>query len=97
MPKSVDSSQIAKIDPEPTNIQGWNPDPEHRVKLAHLKDGSRKFLYDNEVIRLDDAVGMLTGKESIPKRMSGFTGIGGGKLRRPYETEEEWLKRIKDQ
>jgi len=96
MPKSVDISQADKVDRQPTNINGWNPDPEGRIQLAYTKE-KRQYVFDGkEELRLEDAVGMLTGKESIPKKL-GFTGMGDGKLRRAYESEEAWRERIKCQ
>lgn len=88
--KSVDHSQIASVDKTPTNFNGWNPDTEGRLSMAVMKDGSRKYLYDGvEEISTGDAVGALTGKDSIPRRTSVSVRYKPGQYERLFGKKEK--------
>ncbi len=86
--KSVAPSQIKSIDKTPTDFNGWNPDSEGRFSLAHMKDGSRKYLYDNQEVELKDAMGALTGKDSIPRKKSVAIRYKPGQYERLFGTKE---------
>ena len=101
MGKSVNTSQIKHIDKNPTQIykeggEVINPDKSGRVSLAYMNDGSRKFLFDGkEELSLSDGFAVSTGLDKAAPKLN-FTGIGDGKLRRPYESDEEYAERMKE-
>ena len=97
MGKSINTSQINYVDNTPTQVTTHdgvvNPDKSGRVKLAYMKDGSRQWLCDNEKISLEDGFAVSTGEDSIPK-VGTFSGFGDGKLRKSWESEEDYRKRM---
>lgn len=98
MGKSINTSQVNYIDNNPTQITTEkgviNPDKSGRVKLAYMKDGSRQWLCDKEKISLEDGFAVSTGQDKIANKVGTFSGIGEGKLRKAYETEEEYQQRM---
>lgn len=105
MGKYVNTSSIKVEDKNPTQIhmeggEVVNPDKSGRVSLAHMKDGSRKWLYDTgkgkEEIALEDGFAVSTGQDRVPDKIGTFSGMGEGKLRKAYESEEDYQRRIKE-
>ena len=89
------------IDRKPTQIpledgSMGTPDKEGRFSIAHFKDDSKEYRYDNKPVDLQDFFGAMCGKEKIPGKISGFRGMGEGQLRRAYETKDEYDRRMKE-
>ena len=97
--KSSSSSEVKYRDKEPTKIRledgsVGNYDKDGRFSIAYMKDGSHEYQCDNKKVDLQTFFGATAGKDSIPNRVSGFSGIGEGTLRRSYESDEEYEQRI---
>lgn len=69
MNSKKDLKEVKNINKTPTNINGWNPDPEGRCSTGELGN-EMVYMYDNEIISDDDGFGMLSGKENIPSKLS---------------------------
>ena len=65
-----------KLDKKPTDVKGFNPDPESRVSAGIGKDGRMKYVYDGkEVISTQDGFSMLTGRQNVPKSLTSYLSI----------------------
>ena len=100
MGKSVNTSKISSVDHNPTQIQTENglvnPDKSGRVSLAYMEDGTRQWLFDGkEKMNLEDGFAVSTGIDKVPPKLN-FAGVGDGKLRKAWESDEEYEKRMKE-
>ena len=59
-----------------------------------MTDGSREYQCDGKEVEMEDFFGATAGLDSIPNRVSGFSGIGEGTLRKSYESDGEYKQRI---
>ena len=94
-------AKLKYIDRKPTQIRledgsVGTPDKEGRFSIAHFTDDSKEYRYDDKPVDLEDFFGATCGRESIPRKVSGFRGIGEGQLRKAYETEDDYEIRMKE-
>lgn len=95
----MESLNAKYIDRNPTQVklesgEVASPDKEGRFSLAYMEDGRREYRCDDKPVSMADFFGATTGRDSIPPKIRTFGGIGDGKLRRAYETDEEYNQRV---
>lgn len=84
MQKSVKSSDLKSVDKQPTNVKGWNPDPDGRVSSAVTKEGEFIYIYDGkEKLSDEDGFGMLTGRATVPNYRDGVSSCS-------HISDEKW-------
>ena len=61
-------SELKERNYNPTNVNGWTPDKDHRISTGMTPEGEMVYVADNkEIISDSDGFGALTGKDNIPK------------------------------
>lgn len=97
--RSETTSKVSYRDKEPTKIKledgtFGNYDKDGRFSIAYMEDGSHEYQCDNKKVDMQTFFGATVGKDTIPGKMSGFSGIGEGTLRKSYESDDEYEQRI---
>jgi len=95
----LQSSEVKSVDRTPTQVSQedgtiWNPDTEGRFSIAYGHDGRREYQCDDKPCDLQDFFGATTGKDTIPKKIRSFGGIGAGTMKKAYESEDEYRLRM---
>jgi len=70
-----------------------NPDKDQRFSIKYT-DGKREYQCDNKPCDLNDFVGATSGKENIPSSVGVFGGYGDGLMKKAYESDADFRKRI---
>ncbi len=61
-----------------------------------MTDGSHEYQCDGKEIDVEDFFGASVGLDTIPRKMSGFSGLCEGLLRKSWETKDEYDRRMKE-
>ena len=95
----MENSDKRSVDRNPTQVKledgtYWSPDKDQRFSIAYGKSGKREYQCDDKPVDLQSFVGAMTGKDKIPSGVGMFGGVGEGTMRKAYESEDDFNKRM---